>query len=281
MPQLNHWRTVIDPHFAAYIVADPNLTPDAVRLALYVASLGEGEHEIPANKLQSLLRCRGNKPVYAARAILADEGILDWRAGGNSHSTRYRLVVSQGDQSADRSPPRATNPAPIEDEGDDAITPVVPLLVVSAETDAAIEQHAERLAGCRGALRDYLRKRVHPDRQTSYVHDVAGKLGGLGFTWRNQDGRPVPKDEWPGLFAAALNELAATDEETEYRYPPGDPRNVRTKLGILVGQWGREPRKQQQATGTDGRPPPARRGKTVFDDADYGEGTTQKPGWRT
>jgi hypothetical protein len=251
------------------IVTDPRLTSDAVRLVLLVRGMGPGEHEISENELLVLLRSRTSKPVYTAREVAVERGYLRFRRGGRGHANRYEYVAPQGGLCADRSPSRAGNTAPIED-ADDATTPVVPLHPISPDAESAIEKLGETLHGCRDSLKDYLRRRVSPPRQSSFVHDVAGKINGLGFAWRTDTGAVVPMSERAGLMSAAINELAATDEKGGYKYPPGDPRNLRTKLGILTAQWGKS-RASPKATGTDGRPP---RGKKLFDDADYGEGST-------
>ncbi len=81
------------PEQLSRLAADPKLTPDAVRLVLYVASLGEGEHEIDAEMLRMLLRCKGDKPIYNARE--AARGWLRWRQGGRQHANRYEYLAPQ------------------------------------------------------------------------------------------------------------------------------------------------------------------------------------------
>lgn len=122
------------------------------------------------------------------------------------------------------------------------------LYPLSPDAEAAIEKHGAVLAGCRDSLRDYLRRRVPPSRQSGYVHSVAGKINGLGFNWLG-----VPMEKRAGLVSAALNELSATDE-TGYKSPVGDPRNFGQKLQILV-QNEVQPRQQLKATGSDDAKP--------------------------
>jgi len=104
------------------------------------------------------------------------------------------------------------------------------------KADEAIERHGEKLAGCRGALRDYLAQRVHPPRQYAYVQKIAGWLDGLDpSVFRLPDGTTLPADGRTGLLADALNDLAASDERCMKR-PAGDPANLRTKISVLLAQ---------------------------------------------
>lgn len=91
---------------AAALAADPMLPPDAYRLIMYVATLGTGEHEIDAEVLRAILRCKGDKPVYAARTAARRYG-LSWRSGGRDHSNRYSFAP--GGDLSNSSPPRAAN----------------------------------------------------------------------------------------------------------------------------------------------------------------------------
>jgi hypothetical protein len=242
---------VTPPSELAQIVADPRLTSDAVRLVLYVRELGPGEHEIDAADLRLLMGCRSSKPVYAARKVAIDRGYLRFREGGQGHSNRYEYVAPQGDLSENRLPHKATYSPPVV-EGGDVVPPMVPLHPIAPDAEKALERHDEVLTGCRGPLRDYLRRRVQPPRQASYVHDIASKIEGMGFQWHG-----TPLTERVRFVNGALNELAATEESTEYKYPPGDPRNLRTKIGILLAERFRG---NAKATGTDGKRSTGRRG---------------------
>src|SRR5688500_2643258 len=97
------------------VVQDPDLTGDAVRLVLFLRSLGPGAHEVSPQRFRKLFCSRTDKPLYAARKCATDAGYLHWWPGGNSHSTRYELVAQtgnlspalvapEGNQSSDRSP---------------------------------------------------------------------------------------------------------------------------------------------------------------------------------
>lgn len=241
------------------LLADARLSDAARVLGLHLSLLGEGDHELAHDALAALLHGTPNGDTVGRHMRqLIVHGYVKRTSKGGSGSPRYEWSARENSRGEASLPAKIHGEKPpIDDEDDDVSTPIVPLLVISPEADQAMEKHAGVLTGCRGALRDYLRRRVPRERQPAYIHDLAGKLGGLGFNWRNSDGRPIPKAEWSGLLAAAINELAATDEASEYRYKPGDPRNLRTKLGILVGQWGRE----RKATGTDGKPRSNRSGQ--------------------
>lgn len=104
---------------------------------------------------------------------------------------------------------------------------------LSTETiEDAIGQHAELLHGCRGALRDYCRKRVPAADQYAYVQTLAGWLDG---TEPNLFGKLEPRAKVK-LLASALNDLAASDED-RMKGAPGSIRNLRTKLAILLGKF--------------------------------------------
>lgn len=261
---------MIDAQRVAEIVNDPRLTPDAVRLILAVATRGEGPQEIEADDLRLLLGCKSERPVYNARDRATRHGYIRWKQGGKAHANVYEYLGHRYEVKADTSA-TGTRYSRVDDEGD-VVPPIVPLWPLSPEAEAAIERHAKLLTGCRDALRDYLRRRVTPPRQSAYVNDIAGKINGLGFNWKG-----LAAESRPGLVAASLNELAATDEASQYKNPAGDPRNLRTKLGIMVdgaNGWGG----RRQATGSDGRRSPR---DLPADQQDYGEGTTSWGGLKS
>jgi len=116
----------------------------------------------------------------------------------------------------------------VDDEG--SSTPLNPPTEFDPKAEAALAQHATRLAGCRGALRDYLVTRVPPASQLGYVQTIASWLdGGLPPRGLIQHPRPTK------LLATALNELAAQDEQS-MKNRVGDIRNLRTKVEILARQ---------------------------------------------
>lgn len=255
----------------AEVVTDPNLTPDASRLVLYLMSLGDGEHEVPPNRLQLLLRCGGNKPVYAARACAKEAGYLDWRAGGNAHSTRYRLVAPQGNQDADWSPPRATNPDVVEEDGDvlPPSPPVADLAPLADDAAALIEARRERLGEAVPPLVSYLRRRVRPDRHEPYVGWVVGVLDPecMNLSWKDATGMPIPQARRPAIVALAINELATADEKTR-TWGEGDVGNLRNKLRGLIALENAPPI-QKKAAGADNVGGRERRGKQPMDQQQY------------
>ncbi|HEX7050055.1 MAG TPA: hypothetical protein VF188_07650 [Longimicrobiales bacterium] len=257
----------------ARIVGDPRLTPDAVRVVLYVATRGDGEHEIDACELMALLRCKSDKPVRNAVRLAETYGYLRCRQGGRDHPNRYTYLcpvadvsetyTSQGAEVKDTPPQGQSYPTYSAHRAEvSAITrddtrqsdrerdsqespPVVPPTtpVLDERAELAIAQHNGLLDGCRGALRDYLAARVPPPKQFGYVQRVATVVNGLGFNWNPLGGDGIPPPARPGLVAAALNELLATGERTAdppMKWSDGDPRNLLTKLEILIKQSNRE-----------------------------------------
>lgn len=258
---------MIDAQQVADIVNDPRLTPDAVRLVLAVATRSEGPHEIETDDMRMLLGCKSERPIYNARERATRHGYIRWQQGGRGRSIVYEYIGPRYEAKAKTSD---TGPNQARVDDDEVVEPpVVPLWPLSPEAEAAIERHATLLTGCRDALRDYLRRRVPSPRQSAYVNDIAAKINGLGFNWKG-----LAAESRPGLVAASLNELAATDEASQYKNPAGDPRNLRTKLGIMVdgaNGWGG----RRQAAGSDGRRNPR---DQPPDQQDYGEGTTEWKG---
>lgn len=142
--------------------------------------------------------------------------------GDGSHSTVPPgdiLASPQG--TVEASPPPPPNPPP----------PPPPLAPMAEE---AIGRE-EDLAGCRGALRDYLRQRVEPENQHGYAMTVLGWIQGTHeATWADGHGNHLREDR-AAVIADALNQLRAGDEVGPYfPGPPGDIRNLQKKVRYLV-----------------------------------------------
>lgn len=267
----------------AELVANPALTPDALRLILYVASLGEGEHEIPTDTIQMLLRCGGERPIYRAREVAERHGLV-WRRGGRGHHNVYGwsgLGADSLDNSAQKPTQVILDPAPeltqvgyVGVEADSSPPVVVgsskeAVAVASAHaregfgvSEKATEvmaQHNGSFTGFRGTLRDYLQARVPPDRQHWYVQTLAAWIAGTDQSvFRLQNGDRVPASEIPGMIAAGLNELLATGEKDAkpkpMKYADGDVRNLKTKLSVLCQQRGDHRRSAPQPSNGSATP---------------------------
>lgn len=242
----------------AELVANPALTPDALRLILYVASLGDGEHEIRQDTLQMLFRCRSAEPIYRARDCAETHG-LGWKRGGKGHATiyfwnphtpesKFDSGLEQNQKDFDSSPqgnqnvwfrPRAESKPPVV-EGDEVkkVKVMEPRareesFPLSEKASAVLEANDDGFSGFRGSLRDYLEARVPTARQYGYVQTLVAWLSGRdGNVFMQNDGSRLPDEKIPGLIATAFNELLATDEGKMAR-PIGDPANLKTKLGVL------------------------------------------------
>jgi hypothetical protein len=144
---------------------------------------------------------------------------------------------------------------------------------ISPDADAEVRAAAELLASATPSLRRYLRDRVPPDRQAGYVATVVNWLNNLGFNWAQNDGVPVPAPERSGKLKAAIDALAAAPE-APMKAGIGDPRNLSTKLSIIVRAH--EPRvpkagtEHSSVTGRGGSEVPGKgrtRGAAAFDDS--------------
>lgn len=248
------------------VVLDPRLTPNACRVALLVAGKGDGTHEVAHEDFAIVLNHASEKTVRAALKLAVHLGYLQRSPGGRGHSDRYEFRVPKKAGLKDRVPKNGglntDSPAKNgglsdsssrrkEEVGGNPIPNPSPLARffdvvravdapdnagVSERAEEAIGQHGEKLAGCRGALRDYLCQRVKPTRQAPYVQSIAGWLNGLSpGVWKRPDGSAVPPEGRTAMLALALNDLAASDEEAMKR-PAGDVANLKTKLSIIIRQ---------------------------------------------
>jgi hypothetical protein len=79
------------PEELARIVADTELSNEAVRLILFVASK-PGEHEIESDELRVVLKCTSDTPVYGARKRAERLGYIRWKRGGKGHGNVYEYL---------------------------------------------------------------------------------------------------------------------------------------------------------------------------------------------
>ena len=253
------------------LLVDARLSADARVLGLYIASKGEGAHEIGREELGDVL---GNEvhPERVRRAVsqLERQHYLERRAGGRGHADSFTLRIVDNFKGTDFVEPngnkdtRNEEPKPdrlretsnlnaIVVEGDDVEEP--PIVPLGPKAEQAMARYGDKLAGCRGALRDYLAHHLDADfRRYSYIQTVASWLDDAEpSVWRTPTGSWLPHAERPALLAAALNELAAGDERKMKR-PVGDPGNLKTKINILIRQAhnGREQRGDTRGAGSEG-----------------------------
>lgn len=107
---------------------------------------------------------------------------------------------------------------------------------VTEHARRAMEQHGEKLSGFRSALEDYLADHVPPEKQRAYVHTVACWVDDPAAAFKRPDGTTVANHaEQAAILAEALNELAAGDEG-RMKWPTGDVRNLKTKVGVIIQQ---------------------------------------------
>lgn len=260
------------------VVADQGLTDAARVIAVRLYAMGEHWSELSPDDFSRMIAGYPQRDTVRKHLRqLEMAGYIERKAGGKGRSDLFRFAYSVGAEShsnADRvgesSEPNAieseNNPtlsAPVVVDVDEGSTPSISPPLLSDRVTRAIDTAGDKLAGCRGALRDYLLARVPGEpRQYGYVQTLVGWIDGTDpSVWRKPDGSKVAPDDRTPLLAAALNELAASDEGT-FKRPKGEPANLKTKINILLKQ--QEPRNGKrdagstagqgrgQATGTDG-----------------------------
>ena len=107
---------------------------------------------------------------------------------------------------------------------------------VHPDAERAIDEAGHALSGCRGSLRDYLaRGRVKSANQAAYVFRLVSSLEGSDeWMWSDRRGNRITEVRTK-IIAAALNELAASDEIGKH-FPEarGGFGNLRSKVRYLV-----------------------------------------------
>ena len=73
------------------VIQDARLTPAACRVVLFVATKGEGWHEVSHSEWAALLNHPGEKKLSATLKLAQEFDYLERRAGGRGHSPNYRL----------------------------------------------------------------------------------------------------------------------------------------------------------------------------------------------
>jgi hypothetical protein len=243
------------------VLADPGLTDLARVLAFYIASKGQGWHEIPASEFSQV--GHGYPSADTIRTHLKQlerAGYIERRAGGKGHADSFHITPTDEvwRNRLARTPQAKALESPVHPKLNDTVVssevvstlpPIVPQLDPRAAD--ALAQHDALLAGCRGALRDYVLT-LPARRQWAYVQTVASYLNDIDpSVWRLPSGAWLEKEKRPGVLAVALNELAAGDE-SKMKRPVGDPGNLKTKINILLREPIRYERKQRSTEGGAG-----------------------------
>lgn len=267
------------------LLTDARLSREARLMGLYLASRGE-QVEVSTEDWQRILGSshQGGFPTRRTLAHYAAElttwGYVEKKPGG-SGSPRYEFLQGSQDpvealqgsgspveQNSYRAP-RATEDhstglrepgrgassssrVVVVDDVEERADTGEPRYSLEPKVTDAIEG-AEDLIGCRGALRDYLRRRVMGPQQWGYVQTVRTWLaGGIGAPKGLHD---APPEDRTHLFAAALNELASESVATEQAYRAargkvGQTATLRSKVEYLVRR-----EKSSARNGSDSTPP--------------------------
>lgn len=236
------------------LIQDARLSREARLMGLYIAGEGDDWTEVSTEDWQRLLgrSQQGGTPTRRTISHYASE-LVTWgwieKKPGGAGSPRYRFLPgSQSHTEALRSSQRhaerngsvaprdtqdpATGPPDTPKASPPPLATTSSSASVAREAEEAIERFADALAGCRGALRDYLLERVPPDRQLAYVQTLVGTIQGTDeWAWTDGTGSKVPPDERPTVVAGCLNELRLGDEVGQYfPQPPGGFKNLRSKI---------------------------------------------------
>lgn len=180
---------------------------------------GRGHPDI--YRLIPLHGCGGNAPL---RSAFASQVKFTYRSDAE-------LSALSSGSAAEVSPPSSITPSPPPPPGRAHAREGG----LDREAEEAIERSAETLNGCRGSLRDYLRRRVDPQHQVGYVQRIVTSLEGADeYIWRDRTGTTL-QDGRTKILAAAFNEMLAGDEVGKH-FPdaPGGFGNLRSKVRYLV-----------------------------------------------
>lgn len=244
------------------LLTDARLTSDARVIGLYLLSKGDGVHEVARVEFGDVLsNAAGKDRVQRAVAQLERFEWVKRTPGGRGHSDRFEIKVPDCTAPKPLSSriARHLKPLVVEDD-DEVLPPIVPLRALDPKADQVIQDHGDKLAGCRGSMTDYLIARVPASRQYAFVQTVVGWMGDIDpAVWRLPAGGWLDPPERTKVLAAAFNDLAASDEATMKR-PVGDVANLRTKINVLLrkrgdhgngnGNGGGAAATQRRATGT-------------------------------
>lgn len=245
------------PEEMARIVADPNVTNEAFRLIMFVASLGPGEHEITSDELRMVLGCKSDTPVQKARQRAVNLNYIEWRQGGKGHGNVFRYLRPAAQVNAIPMPHGTGKPTVVVVEEGRSNSPLSPPVVaigrLADDAQALIEAERELLGDAVKPLVSYLRRRVRPENQEPYVGRVIGALKPecMNPQWKDAAGASIPLELRPAIMADALNELATADESKGRKWDAGDWGNLRNKLYSLIRLVNAPP--LPRATGTDGK----------------------------
>lgn len=83
------------------LLTDTRLSANARTVALYVASLGDGEHEVPFSALRRLLNQAGERKVRSAVDDAAAVGWITRREGGRGHHPRLSFTPANSAELSD------------------------------------------------------------------------------------------------------------------------------------------------------------------------------------
>lgn len=226
----------------AEMMMDARLSSDARVIGFFIANRGPGAHEISREEFGDVItNDAGRDRVRRALAQLERLAWVTRRPGGRGHFDTFEfsglefrgLKIKPPETPSPKTDSRL-EPRPLSPIGSSTQDDNNPLISPLAEK--ALEQHDEKLGGCRGAIRDYLTVLPVGRRQAAYVQTVAAYLDDIDpSVWRLPSGGWLPKPDRTAVLAVALNELAAGDEKMMKR-PVGDPANLKTKINILLKQ---------------------------------------------
>jgi len=203
------------------LLMDARLSTDARTVALYVASLGAGEHEVPFSVLRRLLNQAGERRVRQAVQDAADVGWLSRREGGRGHhpamaftpakaaelsdspATAADLSTDSSAQAAELKPPSSSSSSSSSStrgnarEGDEALAALRVLLGDQAVVLDKFDRSAAHGVGWPAAVWGFYRP-----------PGAAGENDGGGTQWGSVLGRLGERTLAVGALALALDDYA-------------------------------------------------------------------------
>ena len=254
------------------LMADVRLSGDARMMVLLLIEMGRGDdgwHEVPRESFRAVLS--GGPSDETIRRHLRQLEALGWIESNTNTGRRppqFRIVDRSKSQFRTLLVTAARELLPHTDEGQTAlphthegqtvsfpphgcgpeavsptptrgrsVPPPPPIPPPPPPLNARVREvvESDNLSGCRGSLGDYLVARVEEPYRLGYAQTVAGMIQGTDeAVWMARDGSHV-REGRAQIIAGCLNEMLAGDEIGRYfPGPPGDVRNLRTKIRYQV-----------------------------------------------
>lgn len=273
----------MNPEQLQKLAMDPRMSPDAVRVVLYLDALGPGEveREVKGEELAILLH-GGEKPIRAAIARAAFCGYLSSRRGGRSghkltllpdgnDSPQGALLKNdspQGGIQEKESLPQGRNSEEITPPGEEfgctisqSIYPSSLSVTPRAKPgDAEVDRLRRYLGEFAGAVDLMLES---ADHGPSWVAAVLGKYSPGGTQIGSYAG--IPSGRWPAVLADALTEYATHGKPYDNRLFDGFIRRQASAERRGTSDGRRDTRRPREEAPRAASPGASRRSGWVYE----------------